>query len=91
MYYYFIMHTATLSSKNQITLPKFLLEMVNAESGDKFLVSKDDEVITLRPIKTSIVEELSGSMKIPKSKRGIPFDKVREIVAKKVAHDIANS
>jgi bifunctional DNA-binding transcriptional regulator/antitoxin component of YhaV-PrlF toxin-antitoxin module len=85
------MYTATLSIKNQITIPKFLLDMIHAKSGIQFLISEKDDTLTMRPIKTSLVDELAGSMSIPKNKRGVPFEKVREIVAKKVAYDIAHS
>ncbi len=85
------MYTATLSSKNQITLPKFLLDMINAKSGIQFLISEKNETLTMRPIKTSLVDELAGSMSVPKRLRGIPFEKVQAIAeyeaAKKIVED----
>lgn len=85
------MYTATLSSKNQITLPKFLLDMINAKSGIQFLISEKNETLTMRPIKTSIVSELAGSVVIPKNKIGVPFEKIRQAMAKETAYDITNS
>lgn len=85
------MITATLSSKNQITIPKFMLDLLTIASGDKLFVSTFDKTITLTPIKGTLVDSLAGSVKVPKSKMGIPFNKVREIVSKKVAYEIGNS
>lgn len=85
------MYTTTLSVKNQITLPKFLLDMINVKSGIQFLISEKDETLTMRPIKTSLVDELVGSMSVPKSKRGVPFEKIQAIAeyeaAKKIVKD----
>lgn len=85
------MYVTTLSIKNQITIPKFLLNMIGVKDRTQFLISKKDDILTMRPIRTSLVDELAGSLSIPKNKRGIPFNKVREIMAKKVAYEIANS
>lgn len=81
--------TATLSSKNQITIPKAILNHFDIKSGEKILVETDEDVIKLRPIGKSIVDQLAGSVKIPKSKKGIPYEKILEetkrIVARKLA------
>ncbi len=88
------MYTTTLSTKNQITLPKFMLQMLDITSGTKFLVSEKDEIITIRPIKTSLVDELVGSMSVPKSKRGVSFEKIQAIAeyeaAKKIVENSAS-
>ena len=73
------MYTATLSSKNQITIPKFLLDLINVKSGIQFLISEEDQTLTMKPIKTSLVDELAGSMSVPKRLRGIPFEKAQAI------------
>jgi len=85
------MITTTLSSKNQITIPKYILEMLDIKSGDKLLVNPKTEEITITPLKESIVEQLAGSIKVPKNKRGIPFKKIREETQKMVAYDIAHT
>lgn len=81
---------ATLSSKNQITIPKVMLQLLGVESGDKFLVETESEAIKLKPAGKSIVDSLIGSIKIPKSKRGIPFEKVLEETKKIVAKELAS-
>lgn len=85
------MIATTLSSKNQITLPKFLLDMLSIQSGDTLLVSAKEETINIRPIKKDIVSMLAGSIKVPKSKMGVPFEKAmaiaNEIAAKKTAQE----
>ena len=82
------MYTTTLSIKNQITIPKFLLDMLNVKSGIQFLISEKDETLTMRPIKTSLVDELTGSMSVPKNKRGVPFEKVQTIAEYEAAKQI---
>lgn len=38
--------------------------------------------------KISLVDKLAGSMSVPKSKRGVPFEKVRAIAQYKAAKKI---
>ena len=83
------MHTITLSSKNQITLPKFILDMFRIKSGEKLLVEAERDAIRIRPVGKSIVNQLVGSVKIPDAKKGIPYtvalDATKKIVARKLA------
>jgi bifunctional DNA-binding transcriptional regulator/antitoxin component of YhaV-PrlF toxin-antitoxin module len=83
------MITTTLSSKNQITLPKFVLQILGVEKGEKFFVETEDGVIKLKAAGKSVVDSLIGSIKIPKSKRGIPFDKVLEETKRMAAKELA--
>lgn len=82
------MYTVTLSAKNQITLPKFLLDLIDAKSGIQFLISEEDKTLTMKPIKTSLVDELAGSMHVPKRLRGVPFEKIQEIAEHEAAKKI---
>lgn len=83
------MITATLSAKNQITIPKFILQLLRVESGDKFLVEAEKKAIKLEPIGESVVDSLIGSVKIPESKKGIPFGKALAKTKKMVAKELA--
>lgn len=83
------MITTTLSSKNQITFPRFILDMLEIESGDKLLVETENNQIVVKPVGKSIIDLLVKSIKVSKDKKGISFKKVRlttqKIVAKKLA------
>ncbi|MCG2686238.1 AbrB/MazE/SpoVT family DNA-binding domain-containing protein [Candidatus Parcubacteria bacterium] len=83
------MITTTLSTKNQVTLPKFILEVLGIKSGDKLLVQIESDEIVVKPMGRSMVDSLVKSIKITKSKRGVPFEEAllltKKIVAKKLA------
>jgi len=79
----------TLSTKNQITLPKLILEALGIKNGDKLLVQAQNEEIKIKPMGRSIVDSLAKSIKISPEKKNIPFKKVllstQKAVAKKLA------
>lgn len=81
----------TVSSKNQITLPKALLEQVNLKSGDKLLIDPKGKGIFLRPVGASLVENVFASVKVTAKKRNIPFRQVmaetKKLVAKKLVQE----
>lgn len=83
------MITTTLSSKNQITFPKLILDMLGIESGEKLLVQVESNQIVVKPVGKSVVDLLAKSIKVSKGKKGISFQKIRlttqKIVAKKLA------
>lgn len=81
--------TITLSSKNQITIPKAILNIFGIKSGEKLLVQAEADAIKIKPMGTSIIEQLVGSVKIDDSKKGIPFEKVLEFTKRKVARELA--
>lgn len=78
----------TLSTKNQITLPKFILEVLGIKSGDRLLVQAQNEEIKIRLVGKSIVDSLAKSIKINPEKKNIPFKEVllstQKAVAKKL-------
>lgn len=51
---------ARLRAKNQITLPDEALKAVGAQVGDRILVSVEDGVLTLEPIRTSYYGSMRG-------------------------------
>lgn len=91
------MQTVTLSTKNQIALPKSFLQLLGVKSGDMLLVDFEDKeinkvcypVIKIKPIGKSVVSSLAGSIKVAKSKQGVPFTKVLSITKKKIAKKLA--
>ena len=85
------MITATISSKNQITIPKLLLESLNIKSGDRVLVGEKNKKIFLEPVRGNLVDRLAGSVVVAPEKRGVPFRRViaetRKMVAKRLAEN----
>lgn len=87
------MRTVTLSSKRQITLPIHMLNSLGILPNGKILIEENNNRITLKPIKTSIVDEVAGSLNkfVPSSKLGLPFSEIMEetkrIVAKKLVEE----
>lgn len=85
------MRIVTLSSKNQITIPKALLEQLQVYPRSKLLITAEKDTIVVKPLKKSIVDELVGSLTkyVHPSKLGVSFDVIMEetkkIVAKKLA------
>lgn len=85
------MKIATISSKRQITLPKDILENLHVDRGSKVVLYPDRNILLIKPLKNSIVEQTAGSLAhlVPPEKRGVPWAKVmketQKIVAKKLA------
>ena len=70
------MITTTISTKNQITIPTFLLQLLGIKKGDKLLLEAEDKQLLIKPIGKSLVESLAGSLSVPANKKNIPFEKV---------------
>lgn len=85
------MNIVTLSSKNQITLPIELLASLDIAPREKLLVDTKDNLLVLKPLKTSMIDEVASSLTkhISSSRLGIPlsivFNKTKKITAKKLA------
>ena len=69
---------ATLSSKNQATIPKLVREYLNLKPGDrfKFFLQPDGSVVILPKIRTS---KLKGS--VPKLNRPISVEEMNVAIA----------
>jgi AbrB family looped-hinge helix DNA binding protein len=69
---------ATLSSKNQVTIPKQVREYLNLKAGDrfKFFLQPDGRVVLLPRIRIS---KLKGS--VPKLERPISVEEIDEAIA----------
>lgn len=85
------MNIVTISSKRQITIPNQLLISIDARPRDKMIVKAEKGTLRLKPLKTSIVQQVAGSLSkyIPASKRRVPFSKIREETQKIVAAELA--
>lgn len=87
------MRIASISSRRQISLSKDELEALGIPIYGKLLKKVEAGRLILTPIKTSIVDQVGGSLLkyIPRSKRGVPFEEIRrrtqEIVARELAEE----
>jgi AbrB family looped-hinge helix DNA binding protein len=55
------MHTATLSSKYQLAIPKVIRELLNLQAGQQFTVLAKGKNIELVPVRT--MKEMRGILK----------------------------
>lgn len=84
------MTLATLSSKYQITLPRAMLIDFQVLPGDQLVVDRDDDVLTLKPMKQSMTDQVAGSLSkyVKGNKRGLDFNvilaKTKNIVSKEL-------
>lgn len=85
------MRIVTVSSKNQITLPKKDMEALAIKPSSKLIVEKKGGSLTLVPVRGSIVDELAGCLKpyTDPKKLGVPFEEVMEETKKIVARKLA--
>lgn len=68
-------HLATITSKRQLTIPSAVFKKANFKKGDKVIVEeKDGELRIKRAV--DLVEELAGSVTVPKRLRGVSEDEI---------------
>lgn len=68
---------ATITSKKQLTLPSKIFEKAGLKEGEKVIVSEENGRLIITPAE-KLVEELAGSVSIPKHLRGKNLDQVIE-------------
>lgn len=66
---------ATITSKRQLTIPVAIFEKMALEEGERVVVSKEKDKITIRPAK-SLVEELAGAVSLPKRFKGLSLEEI---------------
>ncbi len=66
---------ATITSKRQLTIPVAIFEKLGLKEGDRVLVKKEAGRMTIQPAK-NLVEELAGSVSVPKKYQGMPIEKL---------------
>lgn len=79
---------ATITSKNQLTLPKEVIENLDWQRVKKVLISTQRGVLIIKPL-SSKVETLAGSLAFLSPKKHLDFKRVRKATQKKVAAEIA--
>lgn len=68
-------HSATVTSKLQLTIPTIIARKTGITRGDKVTVSEENGRIILTPMK-QLVEELAGSLAVPEKWRGKDMDEI---------------
>jgi len=87
------MKIVTLSSKNQITLPKELLFYLGLGARGRLIVENGDQKLILKPLKTTIVDQTANSLTryINSSKLKKSFKKILKETKKKTAYRLAKN
>ena len=70
-------YVATITSKNQLTIPIGLVRKTGLTAGQKISVSEEDGRLILTPMER-LVEELAGSLSMPKKWQGKDVDGIVE-------------
>ena len=68
---------ATITSKKQLTLPAELFRQVGFRVGEKVIVSEENGSLKITSAER-LVEELAGSVPMPKKWRGKDIDEIIE-------------
>ena len=68
---------ATITSKNQLTLPVELFRKVGFRIGEKVIVSEENGSLKITSAE-KLVEELAGSIPMPKEWEGKDIDQIVE-------------
>lgn len=70
-------YTATITSKNQLTLPAKVVKNLGLKKGEKLSVLEKNGRIILTPMQ-QIVEQLAGSWELPRKWQGKDLDEIVE-------------
>ena len=71
------MQLATITSKKQLTLPAKVFKKAGLHIGQKVIVTEEAGRLLITPAE-SLIEELAGSVKIPKIWQGRDIDEIIE-------------
>lgn len=78
-----------IKQRGQITIPLKLRELLGLHEGTSLFIEVEDEKITLKPVKYKLktIDELYGSIKLPKNKRHLDIDEAIELAKVKKARE----
>lgn len=69
---------ATITSKRQVTIPSKVFKKAGIKIGEKVVVQEVEDGLLIKPA-MRLVEELGGSVSVPKKFSGIDIDKAIEL------------
>lgn len=78
----------TITSKNQVTFPKSLLDYMGVDKGDKIFVKVEKERVVLEPLKGSFVDLQGILLNTPAAKKH-NLGEIIKIAGKREAKRIA--
>lgn len=83
------MHTSTITSKGQTTIPMAVQELLKVKPGDKlqYFVEEDGKVFILP--KSLSIKDLRGIL--PKPKKRVTLNEMDEVVRSKVVERVENA
>lgn len=73
-----MMQMATITSKRQLTIPSKIFKKAGIGIGERVVVQEVEEGLLIRSA-MRLVEDLAGSVSVPKRLRGVDIDKAVEI------------
>lgn len=79
---------ATITYKNQLTIPKEITDALNLEGSRRVLISVKNKILLVEPL-LSEVDTLAGSLSYLSAGKSANLKRVRVITQKKVAGQIA--
>ncbi len=87
------MKIVTLSSKNQVTIPKEALTYFGLTPNRKLLIEYKKRELILKPLTSSIVEETAGSLTnlVSKNKKNNSFKVILKETKRKTAKKLVKS
>lgn len=68
---------ATITSKKQLTIPAAIFRQAGLEIGQRVIVSEENGSLKITPAE-KLVEELAGSIPMPKKWQGKSIAKIKE-------------
>lgn len=68
---------ATITSKRQFTIPVLIYDKIGLKQGQKVIVSLENNIIKIEPA-INYVNQLAGSLTIPKQYKNIPLEDIIE-------------
>ena len=68
-----MLQTVKISSKRQVTIPAKFFEKLNLKRGDRLIFELNDNCLTIKRT-LSLVDELAGSIGLPKKYQKISLD-----------------
>lgn len=72
------MYTATLTGKQQLTVPAELFRKLNWEIGQKVMISERNGSLSITSA-IDLIDRLAGSVPVPKRLKGISVDRMIEL------------
>lgn len=72
------MYTATLTGKQQLTVPAELFRKLNWEIGQKVIISEINGSLSITSA-IDLIDRLVGSVAVPKRLKGIAVDRMIEL------------